>query len=85
MASKLSAGGLQALRCLAAVRANIFQSVPGGDNLGYGCDGPEAKAAAANDEIAQAVEQSIVNFVLYECGHDRTPRTDESFLAVNTQ
>ena len=59
--------------------------MPGGDNLGYGCNGPEAKAPAANDEIAQAVEQSIINFVLYECGHDRTPRTDESFLTVNAK
>ncbi len=81
----LSANVIRAPRRCTASRAYIFQGVPGGDKLGYGCNGPEAKAPAADNEIAQAIEQSIIDFVLYERGHDRTPRTDESFLAVNAQ
>lgn len=76
---------IRAPRRLTASLANIFQGVPRGDDLGYGSNGPEAKTPAADNEIAQAIEQSIVDFVQYECGHDRTPRTDESFLAVKAQ
>lgn len=56
-----------------AIRTLVSQGMATGYQLWHWCHGAIAKAAAADDEITQPVQQAVANIVFCDRGHDSSP------------